>query len=188
MRLSSSTRRGFTLIEILVVVVMIGLMMRIVVPKFRISNSTKARQSADQLVRDLEIVRARALATKSISRSRSTWRGTRTPATSTPTATACWARRRPRRRRSACSGPERSTPASSSAGHRRPTCRATPAPARRRSPGTRIDFDSRGLTTPLGTKGVIYIVSTADTTAVTAVSISGAGSIQAWVYKGGAWQ
>ena len=68
MRLSSSTRRGFTLIEILVVVVMIGLMMRIVVPRFRISNSTKARQSADQLVRDLEIVRARALASKSISR------------------------------------------------------------------------------------------------------------------------
>ena len=53
---------------------------------------------------------------------------------------------------------------------------------------TRIDFDSRGLTTPLGTKGVIYMISTTDTTAVTAVSISGAGGIQAWVYKGGAWQ
>ncbi len=185
---SMKSRRGFSLIEMLVVVVMVGLMLRIVVPKFRISNATKARQAADQLVRDLETARSRALATRSMVRivfnvGGSSYTGyldsnrdgvfgqtaaetnalnvfrTRTLATGT--------------RIGRTGAPD--LPGYAGAG-------ATTLPS------TRIDFDSRGLTTPLGTKGVLYISSTTDTTAVTAISISGAGGIQAWVYKGGAWQ
>ena len=59
---------GSALIEILVVVVMIGLMMAIVVPRFRVSQLTRTREAADLLVRDLEAVRSRALATRSIAR------------------------------------------------------------------------------------------------------------------------
>ena len=188
MRLSSSTRRGFTLIEILVVVVMIGLMMRIVVPRFRISNSTKARQSADQLVRDLEIVRARALATKSISRVAFNVAGNAYTGYldanrdgvlgQTAAETAALSVFRTRALDTGVKFGRASTPDLPGYAGAGATTFA----------GSRIDFDSRGLTTPLGTKGVIYIVSTADTTAVTAVSISGAGGIQAWVYKGGVWQ
>jgi prepilin-type N-terminal cleavage/methylation domain-containing protein len=188
MRLSSSTRRGFTLIEILVVVVMIGLMMKIVVPRFRVSNMTKSRQAADQLVRDLEIARARALATKSIARIAFNVAGNAYTGYldanrdgvlgQTAAETAALSVFRTRDLVSGVKFGRASTPdlpGYTGAG-------ATTFPS------TRIDFDSRGLTTPLGTKGVIYIVSTADSTAVTAVSISGAGGIQAWVYKGGAWQ
>ena len=49
--------------------------------------------------------------------------------------------------------------------------------------------DSRGLTTPLGTSGVVYLRSASDTTAVTAVSVSAAAGIQTWSYRGGGqWQ
>ena len=56
-------------------------------------------------------------------------------------------------------------------------------------PNSRVDFDSRGLTTPLGTSGVVYLRSATDTTAVTAVSVSAAAGIQTWSYRGGGqWQ
>ena len=51
-----------------IVVVVIGLLMTIVIPRFRVSQTTKARQAADQLVRDLEAARSRALATRSLTR------------------------------------------------------------------------------------------------------------------------
>ena len=58
-------RRGFTLIEILVVIVMIGIMMAIVVPHFRVSNAAKVRNAARLLASDLEVARTRALTTTS---------------------------------------------------------------------------------------------------------------------------
>jgi prepilin-type N-terminal cleavage/methylation domain-containing protein len=188
MRHSSSTRRGFTLIEILVVVVMIGLMMRIVVPRFRVSNSTKARQAADQLVRDLEIARARALATKSIARIAFNVAGNAYTGYldanrdgvlgQTAAETAALSVFRTRALTTGVKFGRASTP----------DLPGYTGAGTTTLPSSRVDFDSRGLTTPLGTKGVIYMVSTADTTAVTAVSISGAGGIQAWVYQGGVWQ
>ena len=54
-------RRGFTLVEILVVIVMIGIMMKIVVPHFRVSNASRVRQAARQLGADIELARTRAL-------------------------------------------------------------------------------------------------------------------------------
>ncbi|MGH7499414.1 MAG: GspH/FimT family pseudopilin [Gemmatimonadales bacterium] len=190
MRLSSSigARRGFTLIEMLVVVVMIGLMLRIVVPKFRVSTSTRSRQAADQLVRDLETARSRALATRSTvriafnvaARSYTGYLDDNRDGVLGQTAaeTAALSVFRTRTLDTGIKIGRSSTPDL-------PNYTGAGATT---LPSTRIDFDSRGLTTPLGTKGVLYIVSTTDTMAVTAVSISGAGSIQTWVYKGGVWQ
>ncbi len=185
---SANTRRGFTLIEILVVVVVVGLMLRIVVPKFRLSTATLSRQAADQLVRDLETARSRALATRSTvrvvfnvaARSYTGYLDANRDGVLGQTAaeTAALSVFRTRTldggvRIGRTGAPD--LPGYAGAG-------ATTLPS------ARIDFDSRGLTTPLGTKGVLYLSSTTDTTAVTAVSISGAAGIQAWVYKGGAWQ
>ena len=186
--LSDRARRGFTLIEMLVVVVMIGLMLKIVVPKFRVSNTTKARQAADQLVRELETARSRALATRSTvrvafnvaARSYTGYLDDNRDGVLGQTAAETAALRvfRTRTLDTGIKIGRNSTPDL-------PGYLGAGATT---LPGTRIDFDSRGLTTPLGTKGVLYIVSTVDTTAVSAVSISGAGGIQAWTYRGGAWQ
>jgi hypothetical protein len=55
-------------------------------------------------------------------------------------------------------------------------------------PNSRVDFDARGLTMPLGTSGVVYLQSATDPSVITAVSISGAAGIRTWVYRGGVWQ
>jgi prepilin-type N-terminal cleavage/methylation domain-containing protein len=53
--------------------------------------------------------------------------------------------------------------------------------------GDRVEFDSRGLVTPAGTGGVIYLVHEDDPTAVAAVTISDASAFATWIYRGGAW-
>jgi len=183
------SRRGFSLIEIMVVVVLIGLMMAIVVPRFRVSQYTRTREAADLLVRDLEAVRSRALATRSIARI------VVNPGAGTYTGYLDADR----------DGALAQTAAETDAleifrtraldqgvQFGRGGAPDVPGFAGGGSitlPNSRVDFDSRGLTTPLGTRGVVYLRSVADTTAVTAVSISPAAGIQAWTYLGGGrWQ
>jgi type II secretory pathway pseudopilin PulG len=54
--------------------------------------------------------------------------------------------------------------------------------------GDKVDFDTRGVTTPFGTRGVIYFTSSLNTGAVAAVTVSAGGGVRRWVYRGGAWQ
>ncbi len=63
-----TNRRGMSLVEMLMVVVMIGLMVAFALPRMRVSPLTHARNAADQLVRDLEQARVRALSTRSLVR------------------------------------------------------------------------------------------------------------------------
>ncbi|HWA56807.1 MAG TPA: prepilin-type N-terminal cleavage/methylation domain-containing protein, partial [Gemmatimonadales bacterium] len=67
---SRARRDGVTLIEVLVVIVLIGVITAILMPRFRLSPQTRVRQAADQLVRDLELARGRALSTRSWARVR----------------------------------------------------------------------------------------------------------------------
>ena len=55
---------GFTFIEILVVLTMMGVMAAFTVPMFRVSPVQKVDSAAIQLVRDLELARTRAMATR----------------------------------------------------------------------------------------------------------------------------
>ncbi len=60
----SPGRRGFTLIEMIFVLAMMGILFAITIPRIRVSTNKKVRLVAQQLVRDLEVARTRALATK----------------------------------------------------------------------------------------------------------------------------
>jgi prepilin-type N-terminal cleavage/methylation domain-containing protein len=51
----------------------------------------------------------------------------------------------------------------------------------------RVQFDSRGLVTPEGAGGVVYLTHEGDPTAVAAVTVSGAGAFATWIYRGGQW-
>ena len=53
---------------------------------------------------------------------------------------------------------------------------------------TQVEFDTRGITQPFGTRGTVYFVHKDDDTAVSAVSVSGSASFKLWVYRGGIWQ
>jgi prepilin-type N-terminal cleavage/methylation domain-containing protein len=179
------SRRGFSLIEIMIVVVLIGLMMAIVVPRFRVSQWTKSREAADQLARDLEAARSRALATRSIVRIvvdpvTATYTGylddnrdgilAQSAAETVALATF--------RSRTLDQDVQFGRGAA-------PDLPGFPGGGGITLPNNRVDFDARGLTLPLGTRGVIYLRSGANRAAVTAVSISASAGIQAWVYQGG---
>ncbi len=51
----------------------------------------------------------------------------------------------------------------------------------------RVDFDARGLVTPAGAGGTVFITHEDDPTAVAAVSISGASAFRTWRFRGGQW-
>ena len=58
-------RRGVTLIEMMVVLVIAGMMLAMTVPLFKVSPSQSVRAAGKQLARDLELARTRALSSKS---------------------------------------------------------------------------------------------------------------------------
>ncbi len=187
MRLSRRVR-GVTLIEMLVVIVMIGILLAILIPRFRLSGRTKVRQVADQMVRDLELARGRALSTRS-------WaRVVFDPATQSYTGYLDF------NRDSAFSLNQAEI--DSLRGFRRRTMADNVIFGRGAAPdvtgypgvgnitfaSSRIDFDARGLTNPFGTKGAIYLTLASDPTAIAAVTISGGAGIRSWVYNGTVWQ
>jgi type II secretory pathway pseudopilin PulG len=185
---SQSGRAGTSLVEVLVVIVLIGICLRIAVPRVRVSQFTSVRAAADQLARDLEIARSRALASRSLTRvAVNTVAGTYVgyldnDRNGALTQTAV---------ETAALEAYRSRTIDSNVRFGRGAAPDLPGYAGAGSitlPNSRVDFDTRGLTTPLGTKGVIYLWSSTDSRAVAAVSVSGAAAVRVWVYQGGTWQ
>ncbi|MEO7986477.1 MAG: prepilin-type N-terminal cleavage/methylation domain-containing protein [Gemmatimonadales bacterium] len=181
-------RRGFTLIEALVVVTMIGIMSAIVIPRFRVSEATNVRQAARQLAGDLELARTRALSTTSMVR------------VVFNTAAQSYSGYLDNNRDGAFAQSVTETNALGAFQMRlltngvRMARGATPnVPGMTGAgaitlPGSRVEFATQGITNPFGTTGVIYLTSANDANAVAAVSVSAAAGVRVWVYKGGAWQ
>jgi type II secretory pathway pseudopilin PulG len=185
---SRSRRAGASLVEMLVVIVLIGICLKIAVPRVRVSQASRVKAAADQLARDLEIVRSRALATRSLTRVVvNTVAGTyvgylddNRDGVLAQTAVE-----------TAALEAYHSRTIDSDVRFGRGGAPDLPGYAGAGSitlPNSRVDFDTRGLTTPLGTKGVIYLWSATDPSAIAAVTVSGAAAIRAWVYHGGSWQ
>ena len=61
---ASRARRGFTIIELLAVMMIVGIMMAVMLPKFRISEKTEVQLAGIQLAQDMDIARTRALSTR----------------------------------------------------------------------------------------------------------------------------
>lgn len=182
-----SGRRGFSLIELLTVITVMGIMMTIALPYMRVSPQTKVRSAGRDLVRYLEVIRTRALAAKK------TVRLTFDLTEGSYTAYLDDDR----------DGIFLQTVAESQAvgiGTRSLRTRTVfgmgNASELPNYPGTgpvtfannRVEFNTRGVTTPFGLRGVVYIMYGDDPNAVAAVSISGSASFKVWEYRDGAWQ
>jgi type II secretory pathway pseudopilin PulG len=181
-------RGGVTLIEMLVVIVTIGIVLAILMPRFRVSTHSRVRQAADQLVRDLELARGRALSTRSWAR------------VSFDLAANSYTGYLDFNRDSVFSLTQeeidslhgfRTRALSDNVVFGRgaaPDVPGLPGAPVINFPGGLVDFDSRGLTNPFGTRGVIYLIHSNDPTAIAAVSVTGGAGIRTWTYDGVTWR
>ncbi len=180
-------RGGTTMMELLIVIVMIGIMSAIVMPRLRASPRRLVQESARQLARDIDLVRGRALASK---------RATRLKLV----GTTAWIGYRDVEGDAVISEVQAEADSLRGFGQRaldpqvllgRGSAVAIagwPTGDPTSFTGSRLDFRSTGMTMPFGTQGVIYLQHRDDPTIVAAVTVTGAGSVRVWNYVGGTWQ
>ena len=183
------SRAGFTLIEVVTVVTLVGMVSLFLLPRLRITPRSHVRNAAELLVRDLELVRTRALATKSPVR------------VDFATGSSTYVAYLDDNQDGVISATAAEIQAMHGFGQRTLTSKVVygmgSAPA---IPGDtvatpvtfandRVMFNNRGLPEPFGVRGVIYFTHQDDNTIAGAVSVSGSGSFTSWVYTpGGGWQ
>ena len=186
---TTSARRGFTLIELLMVVTVTSIMVAVVAPKFRISEAMEVQLAGMQLVQDVDFVRTRALAARSLSRvkfdnsSTAAYTGyLDTDADSTLAETAA-------ERLELHGFGRRELPRNVAFG--RGSVPAIPNDASSSAitfAGSKVDFNSRGIVQPMGQGGVVYLKHTVKPSVAVAVAVSPAGNVRLWTYKNGSWQ
>lgn len=181
--------RGFTIIELVVVLAVMAIAMAIALPRFRLTPSHKVRSAANQLVRDLELARTRALGTKRKVRIQFDAAGGTYTAYLDDDGNGTISE----------SAAERSAYGSLASRTLEPDVLfgrgsttglpGDPGSGAVTFSGAEVDFGTNGVTVPFGTSGNIYLVSRDDAKVVAAVSVTGAGSFKVWRYAGGStWQ
>lgn len=170
------------------VVIVVGIMMAVAIPKFRISPETEVQLAAMQLAQDIDLARTRALSTRSLVRvafvadARNYTGYLDNNADGTIGGTQA--------ERDALRGfATRTLPVRVDFG--RGTASAAPGDGGGGAitfSGSKVDFDSRGLTLPMGAGGAVYIRHNDKSSAVSAVVVSPAGNVRLWTWRNGAWQ
>jgi prepilin-type N-terminal cleavage/methylation domain-containing protein len=182
------TRRGFTLIEMLIVISMISVLLAIAIPFMRVSPARQVRLAATQLSRDLEMTRTRALSARQMARvsfdtenpaytgyADANGDGMIAETTTEMRALRAFGRREFESVIQFGRGDAGPVPGDAGAG-------AITFPA------AYVEFGTRGVTLPFGTRGAVYLVHRDDPGAVAAVSVTGSGSVKLWISVGGTWQ
>lgn len=182
-------RRGFTLVELLMVVTITSLMVAITASRFRISELTEAQLAGLQLVQDIDYARTRALATRSLARvkfenmSLPSYSGfLDTDADSVIAETV-------EESENMRGFGRRELPTRISYG--RGSVPAIPDDASSSAitfAGSRVEFNARGVVQPMGTSGVVYLRHATKPLVVVAVQVSAAGNVRLWTYKEGEWK
>ena len=184
-------RAGFTMIEALIVVVMIGVMVGILGPKFRLNEATEVQLAAMQVAQDLDLGRTRALGTRSAVRFQFDTNAESyigyldhdrdgafaNSLTETQALRAFGRRELPARiefgKGSASPHPDDTDPGDSDG--------VT-------FDGGRIEYSVRGIVEPLGASGFVYIRSKEDPAKVSAIRVSPSGTVRVWKWQEGAWK
>lgn len=181
--------RGFTILELLIVLAIVGITFGIVAPRFRMSEQTAVQLAGMQLAQDIDVTRTRALSTRKLARvsfdaldpQYGGYLDHDGDGVIAESATEWQALR---------GFGERALPSGVIFG--RGTAPAIPDDA---SAGAitfrdqRVEFDSRGLVVPMGNGGVVYLANRADPSAVVAVSVTPSGNTRLWTWRAGeGWQ
>lgn len=183
-----TARPGLTIMELVVVMAIMGLMAGIVAPRLRVSPGQRVRAAAVQLAQDLDLVRTRALATRRAARvvfdpAAARYDGylARPGATTFAESAA----------EQDSMGVLRSRALPDGVVFGRGAVPDVPGYAGGGGvtlPGSRAEFNSRGLPEPFGTSGVVYLTSIDDEATVTAVVLAAGGSVRVLRYDGVNWR
>lgn len=187
-RASRRRRAGITLLELIVAMSVLGIMAGMMVSRLRVTPSQRVRAAGVQLAQDLEATRTRSLSTRRAARvvfdvAGGRYRGylanpgDTTFAQSAAEADALGTLRDRPLMEGVTFGRGSAPKIAGDAGNGGVTLASS-----------RVDFSSRGLTTPFGARGTIYLTHRDDPTSVVAVAVSGAGSFRVWVHRGGGWE
>ena len=177
------------MVELLTVFTVIGIMMTIVVPRMRISEATEVNLAAMQLVQDIDLARTRALSTRNLARvkftnssapSYSGYLDDNGDSTITQTVSEALALRGWRTR----ALPDRVLFGRGSA----PKVPGDAGSGAITWANSRAEFDSRGLVTPAGASGTVYLRHANKPAEAAAVVVSPSGSVRMWTYHDGAWK
>ncbi len=196
---SLTSERGFTVIDLIVVLIMVAVVATIVLPRaIRSSPQLQVDLAARTMTRDLETLRMRAIAAKRHVRVRFAESGNYYTAFMdvTPDRLGVIAESEDEVRetglliRGSVDGlPAVSLPSGVQFGTgallRGPQGADASAPIALE--GGELEFDARGMVAPPGSGGVVYLVHEDEPSAVSAVTISGAGALRAWRYRNGIW-
>jgi prepilin-type N-terminal cleavage/methylation domain-containing protein len=179
------TPRGYTILELIVVVAIVGITMGIVAPRFRLSGTTAVQLAGTQLAQDIDVTRTRALTTRQKSRvafrvGAKAYGGYLDHNDDGAIAEVAieWQELR--------GFGERELPRGVIYGRGlAPTLPDDASGGSVTFADSRVEFDSRGLTIPQGSGGVVYLRSEHEPEAVIAVSVAPSGNARLWSWKAG---
>jgi prepilin-type N-terminal cleavage/methylation domain-containing protein len=182
-------RAGFTLIELILTTTVVGIMMSIIVPRMRISETTEVQLAGMQLAQDIDLARTRALSTRNLARVQFTtgtldkYAGyldhdgdsTITGSNAELLALRGWQTRDLPARVKYGRGTAPGIPGETGSGAITWS-------------SSQAEFNSRGLVTPQGTGGTVYLTHVNKPGEVVAVSVAPSGSVRLWTYHDGSWK
>ena len=178
-------RHGYTILELVVVVAIVGITMGIVAPRFRMSGTTAVQLAGTQMAQDIDVTRTRALTTRQMSRvafrqSQKAYGGYLDHDDNGTIGEVAveWQELR--------GFGERALPPGIVYGRASaPPIPDDPSGGDITFAGSRVEFDSRGLTIPQGSGGVVYLRSEHEAGAVVAISVAPSGNTRLWTFKPG---
>ncbi len=180
--------RGFTLIELVIVMSMMVILVGIVAPRMQVSSSRRVEGMAQQIVAHLELARSRALGTRMLTEvvfdeTARTYTayvdhdrdGTILKSAAEVLAFPEFGARDLERLVVFGRGNASTIPGD-------PSLDAVTLTS------ATLDLSVQGVPEPWGTMGTVYLVHRDDKNSVMAVSIAPSGSFKSWRWRGGAWQ
>jgi prepilin-type N-terminal cleavage/methylation domain-containing protein len=179
------TRRGTSIIEVMIVMIIVGVMTAIAAPRLRPSAKGSVDQNARLLAQDLDHARVRAFGGREIVRVvvRDTmWRAYMdhnrdSVITESATEQTAFGVMHTRYLGEHVRFGRGVAPAI-------PTDTATSLPVGTR----RVEFAANGTSMPFGTSTILYLTYDSDSTAVNAVEVNPAANVRVWRWIDGAWQ
>lgn len=181
----AAPRRGFTMIELVIVIVILGILTAVGVTRLRETPRQAAEGAARRVVQDIELARTRAYASRA---------AVRLVVDDTSYRFFLDADRDSAFAESAAERDAYGTGAERRLDPRlrftRGTLPAVPGDTLPEALGgaRRFRFDRRGIPEPFGTTFTLYLGHEADARAATALTVTAAGNVRLWTFTGGAWR